>query len=425
MAEMTTQIPTIQSSPAIGFVSDQCGNSTFDIGYNITEILSSYGHFSILFDIVILLIALVGLLANSCFLFVVWRIRAMRTNLNQYLAALAAVDISIFVFGLTDRYFNYFPPITLDVHPPTLGLVSCPFSLLVEVTHYSSLMLITLISLDRYQAICKPLSHRTVVSGKRTKRHIKGALSLALCTALLLIPYRGISKPACIEYPPDGQYNYSPHVILCYSDSKLVVSISQVVQLLPFYMALFVNIFFHIYNAYLVIRWKREHTIVMGTIIRRGSRDDENAMTSSSTSGVAFCSNKKMVSSVYSISSAVAHEESKPKGKFFSKYSRKYKVSIGGKRLGKKSRENQTNVSKMLLINGFAYFLCYSPINFYTTLSFILRLFDKDLVPSYAIYTIFQILFYANSAINPFIYGVTNASYRVAFKRVLILWRQK
>ncbi|KAJ8038093.1 5-hydroxytryptamine receptor 1B [Holothuria leucospilota] len=405
------------------FLEDDCNNSTIDFNYYGEEVLLLYIHSFDFFELVILpIIALVGLLANSCFLFVIWRIRTMRTNLNKYLSALAVVDISLFVFGLSDRYLKRFSPIIFDNHSKIFGLAGCPFNLSIELTYYSSLMMVTLISLERYYAVCKPLSHRTFVGGNRTRRQIIGAFALAMFFVLLLIPYRGISRWSCVTYPQNGKYDHFPRkVILCFTDNEYIITVSQVIQALPFYTALVASSFFYIRITHVLIQWEKKHPVKVSNDV---SYENETFASASSTA-MTYCASNDMVSSVPSISSMAAAEDFGSKSSLYSKSSTRSEMSITSQRMRKKSRANQRAVTKMLLQGGFVFFICNSPIQFYFTLSSILRLFEVYISVSGPIFTLFQVLLYANSAINPFIYGVTNASYRAAFKKALLPWLKK
>ncbi|KAJ8038092.1 Orexin receptor type 1 [Holothuria leucospilota] len=422
----TTTSSTIQVTTESSFPDDDCDNYTIDFDYYGEEFLLSYTRSFDVFEMVILpVIALVGLSANSSFLFVIWRIRSMRTNLNKYLIALAMVDISLFVFGLSERYLRYASPIIFDYHSMILGLAGCPFNLSIEVPYYSSLMLVTLISFERYYAVCKPLSHRTLIGGKRTRRQIIGACALAVFFVLLLVPYRGVSTWVCVTYPQNGKYDHFPRkVILCNSDNRYVVTISQVIQALPFYTTLVASSYFYIRIVYVLMHWEKSKPAEMSNGIVNETYQNET-LTSSSSATMTYCASNEMVSSVPSISSTLVSEDFSSKDNILSDISKGNDISIASQQLRKKSRANQRAVTKMLVINGCVFFFCNSPIQFYFTLSSILKLFEVNLIASDAVLTILQVLLYANSAINPFIYGVTNASYRAAFKKALLPWLNK
>ena len=101
-----------------------------------------------------------GLLTNGAFLFVVIHIKSMRTITNRYLSSLAIADITY----LLVRNLHYLIPyLTVPVffseqYMGSAGCVLIP--LLLDVTLFMSIAMVTIVSLDRFYAVHKPQENR-------------------------------------------------------------------------------------------------------------------------------------------------------------------------------------------------------------------------------------------------------------------------
>ncbi|XP_071814878.1 allatostatin-A receptor-like [Apostichopus japonicus] len=415
-ANFTTAMTSVNSDN-IGYDEESCPYVTLD--FRNEDLLQNYVRTFDPFEMAILpVLGAIGLLANGCFLFVVWKTPSMRTNLNKYLCALATVDISVFVLGLGERYLRYISPLTLDSNSRIFGSAGCAINVSVELTYYCSLLFMTLISLERYYAVCKPLRHRSFIGGKRTRRQFLVAFSIAVIIVLSLIPYRGIPIWYCLLYPENGKYDTFPkRIAVCTSVSELASLLGRIIQALPFYIALFANLFFYIRIIYELRKWESTHKPDMVCYDNRGAAVEETDFSTS----VTIVPSTQTTGSLYSLSAEESHMTT-----ISSNMPRESVITLGGKisssntpKLIDKYRSTQRAVTRMLLINGLVFFLCNSPIQFYFTSLSILQLFGIYVQLNATLLVIFQALLYLNSAVNPFIYGVTNASYRAAFKKAV------
>ncbi|PIK51614.1 putative cholecystokinin receptor type A-like [Apostichopus japonicus] len=415
-ANLTTAMTAVNSDNT-GNDNESCPYVTLD--FRNEDLLQIYVRTFDPFELVILpVLGAIGLLANACFLFVVWKTPSMRNNLNKYLCALATVDISVFVLGLGERYLRYISPLTFDMHSRTFGSAGCAINVSVELTYYCSLLFMTLISLERYYAVCKPLRHRSFIGGKRTRRQFLVAFSIAVIIVLSLIPYRGIPIWYCLLYPENGKYDTFPkRIAVCTSVSELASLLGRIIQALPFYITLFANLFFYIRIIYELRKWESTHKPDMVCYDNRGAAVEETDFSTS----VTIVPSTQTTGSLYSLSAEESHMTT-----ISSNMPRESVITLGGKisssntpKLIDKYRSTQRAVTRMLLINGLVFFLCNSPIQFYFTSLSILQLFGIYVQLNATLLVIFQALLYLNSAVNPFIYGVTNASYRAAFKKAV------
>ncbi len=141
----------------------------------------------------------IGILANLAFLFTIFRVRRMHTIVNLYLGCLAFVDIVMLVsadvwHGLTyahsDIKYNY--PFRHDA-----SCWAMFFSVYFGVS--ASLILITMVSIDRFRAICYPLQHAASVKSNASK-HIIGAILFSVLCGIGGTAWRGKLNVMCLVW---------------------------------------------------------------------------------------------------------------------------------------------------------------------------------------------------------------------------------
>ncbi|XP_072044837.1 kappa-type opioid receptor-like [Amphiura filiformis] len=169
----------------------------------------------VLIKVFIPAIACVGLLLNTTFLFVIYRIENMRTTTNFYLGNLAVADILTVVTGCFHHLGKYIASEPVD-YPYTTDFksrVACGAPYLVHyLSLFASVAFVFLVALERYRAICKPVVHRKTSSRRRT-------LKLAVVAWMILIFFTVIHSGSfefiglCLSWPQDRQFSGFPTVI--------------------------------------------------------------------------------------------------------------------------------------------------------------------------------------------------------------------
>ncbi len=159
------------------------------------------------------IVAGIGILTNTAFLFTLFRIQAMRTMTNFYLGNLAFSDVGFLIMMLTRHTWTYYElaPIEQGIAWPSLFGCTVP-RVVTYCLHYSSVFLVSLVTLERYFAICYPLKHRTFLDG--TKRAVKlVAVSWALSLCLSLFEFSPATVVVeCYDFPDD--YNVDDIVVV-------------------------------------------------------------------------------------------------------------------------------------------------------------------------------------------------------------------
>ncbi|XP_022102668.1 thyrotropin-releasing hormone receptor-like [Acanthaster planci] len=212
---------------------------------------------SFLYDITSLVLVLavmptiltIGLVGNLAFLFVMARIRSMRTVTNAYLMNLAIADILFLVVTVGDKLARYLvTPVPWD--QLYLGVAGCTsLNLLQHLFNWVSIFLVTLVTLERYYGVCHPLKHMVMYTYSRTWKLIAGAWFLALFCSVVVVPTHCRVLLKCIVWPDSTEYSAYPNIVgVCApvpSNDWLAIS-TNLFQTIPFFSAMVFNCFAYV-----------------------------------------------------------------------------------------------------------------------------------------------------------------------------------
>ena len=191
-----------------------------------------------------------GVSSNSSFLYVVARIKRLRTITNYYLVTIASADIIFISISIGAYIWTFFasPYVKSAAWDGDTGCVIC--FLVPLAMYFTSMALITLVTLERYYAICYPLKHIMMASKRRTVKIIITTLSVSAVLGTLVSLKDSKIRFTCLIWPDEDQYVNFPNVIqYCSSIDpiKPVTIMSEVLQTIPFFVAMF-------WNAYMYVR---------------------------------------------------------------------------------------------------------------------------------------------------------------------------
>ena len=164
--------------------------------------------------VIIPIISLIGIIGNGVFFFVSYRVSDIRNAIvTPYLVNLAICDI-LFLLFINGWYIVAHISNPMFYELPVISAFGC--ASYVISTHFwylTSLGLITLISAERYLAICKPLVHRTIRSKSRNLKLTIGTWISAFLVTLTLIPQNGKFTTICVLWPDVKEFDYLPREI--------------------------------------------------------------------------------------------------------------------------------------------------------------------------------------------------------------------
>ncbi len=136
------------------------------------------------------LVAVFGIASNCSFMFVVYRIQAMRNVTNIYLVNLAIADCSLLIAAFIQYIGDYINSPVYDLHFSFHTAFGCSIpNFLIYLSYNSSLWTITLVSFERYLATCHIFWHRLVSNRSRAIRMVLLIWIFSLLFAGLAAPY--------------------------------------------------------------------------------------------------------------------------------------------------------------------------------------------------------------------------------------------
>ncbi|KAJ8008055.1 hypothetical protein DPEC_G00100800 [Dallia pectoralis] len=347
------------------------------------------------------LIFLVSVLGNSLIIGVLVRNRRMRTVTNLFLLSLAASDLMLCLFCMP---FTLIPNLMRDF---VFGSGICKVAMyFMGVSVSVSTFNLVAISLERYGAICNPLTSRTW----QTKSHAAKVISATwLASFLLMLPY-----PISSTLVPFTRINNSTGNMCRLVWPSDVIQQSWYVSLL---LLLFLVPGIVMMTAYGLISLELYRGIRFEMTNRKASRGREcssGSVKPSDSDGCYFQPAKRK-------KGELTHLPSLPPGPGFalpistrdsirgagnkSKLSRVSSNSSASNLMAKK------RVIRMLLVIVCLFFLCWTPVFVVNAW----RAFDRrsaDKLLSGAPISFIHLLSYTSACVNPIIYCFMNKRFR-------------
>ncbi|XP_038057250.1 neuropeptides capa receptor-like [Patiria miniata] len=321
---------------------------------NLDEVLYHPSELILITRIMPIILA-IGLAGNMAFLFVVFRVRWMRTVVNFYLINLAVADIVFLCVAIGEKLGMHIS--RPDVYDEgSKGISGC---MLISFTkgwcYFTSITLVTLVSVGRFYAVCRPHDYK-LNSKQRALKLISGAWLACCVIATLLIPAKSaLSKKTYYKadiWAPNANLSdilHNPHsrkTCVPVAHASWVAFVTDGLQALPFLVALSGNV------------------IIYVCIFR--ALNDRVSKTSRHNSR-------------------------------------------------ERKTEMRDRVSRMLIANGTMFFLCLAPFELTSLWAMVTN--DTFLETGRPWTQFCRVMMYLNSAVNPIIYNITNPRYRQAFMR--------
>ncbi|XP_071790307.1 thyrotropin-releasing hormone receptor-like [Asterias amurensis] len=308
------------------------------------------------------IILAVGVPGNLAFIYLIYRVKHMRNATNMYLTSLAVVDLTFLSITIFTYYFYFTSPVR--THLTTAKIVGCIGAFCMPyVTYFVSVANVTLVSLDKYNAICSPIKYIQRRNKARASKLIVGSCISGVGLAALVMLRYGKLDMYCAVWPDKKRYRNLPVVLgYCVPVSFAGLVIGHLVEVTVFILALVSN----------MIMYTR-------IIIRLSARIDNKKLQQQTMSSQALQVRNQVARLL--IANGVV---------FFLCQTPFQAVSLAfviGEAIG-------------------------TPRNV---------LYRKLVLPL----SISYLLVFLNSAINPIIYNLASSHYRNAFKKVLCVSRRK
>ena len=164
----------------------------------------------IIYQIIWPCVIVFGICTNVSFIWTVIKTPSLHTTTYRYLINLAFSDLLFLVTYYIPRIVYYQESLLKRRTPIILNTITYLF-------WSSSCGTVTLVSLERFLAICYPIKHRLVKGTRRTNRLICSVWCVPLC---LTVPLFFVSKTSslCIVWPDDSAYADYPNQYTTYSE---------------------------------------------------------------------------------------------------------------------------------------------------------------------------------------------------------------
>ncbi|XP_072170757.1 neuropeptides capa receptor-like [Diadema setosum] len=183
----------------------------------------------------------IGVVDNLAFIFVVSRVPRMHTSTNCYLINLALADILFLTTGTVEKLYRYSQsPIHGDDTPIKNG--GCVWIYLVsDTSYYAALFFVSLVSIERYCAVCTP-QNRYIFNKKKTYVLVSVSWIVSLCLALTQIPSTSVFLKICLHWP-NGRFKvHLPDSWgICTAVHPWIRMYANGMQTIPFFIAMVLN----------------------------------------------------------------------------------------------------------------------------------------------------------------------------------------
>ncbi len=243
-------------------------------------------HELILYTFVTPCIILIGFIGNTSFIWTVVRVSSLHTSTFIVLCSLAFTDL-ITLTGIGMYEYNILvSPIRL-VGLPILYNIG---NTIMVFGFFASVGLVTLVSLERYLAICHPIKHHLMKATKRTVRLSLIIMAVSLSFTGILMPQTLLADlVSCFIWPLDDQFKDYPRQISMVTlmfEVPLTFYIVSNILLLICYLVIFI---FNCYMfcAVLITLRRRKHKKTL-QISANFERNIQQIATMVITNGMVF-----------------------------------------------------------------------------------------------------------------------------------------
>ena len=230
---------------------------------------------NILISVVIPIITLFGIIGNSLFVLTVIRLHRMRNSLNAFLGNLAVSDILflstacvLFLFMYTSSPILYDMPVSSSIE---CVLLNVPF----YFGHLASMGFVTLISIERFYAVCYPIRHRIIKRQKRTILLVTATWVGTFGTALLFIPSLSKNNHFCVHWPKTERFRDVPNsYTVCSHEHSRFAGVPEYISTITFILVLLINMILNGRITYTLSERSQNHSLQTSSYghIRSNSR---------------------------------------------------------------------------------------------------------------------------------------------------------
>ncbi|XP_038047665.1 neuropeptides capa receptor-like [Patiria miniata] len=188
-----------------------------------------------------------GIITNLTFLFVIVRVRKLRSDTNIYLAHLSLADLLYLSLGSIYDIRSYTASV-VAFHDPFVNSAQC-FSVftVVNTGYFASIAIVTMVSFERFLALCHPIKHLKIRGRRRTHRMIAICWLVGFLISTSTSPGILVLNVVCLQWPDvDAFLDYPSSYAYCGPVSPRVKYFIPPLLNLPWIMAMVANVFMYV-----------------------------------------------------------------------------------------------------------------------------------------------------------------------------------
>ncbi|XP_072043507.1 lysophosphatidic acid receptor 6-like [Amphiura filiformis] len=204
------------------------------------------------------LIFVIGSLSNTAFIYVVIRVKSLQTATNFYLTNKAICDLALVVISTGVFYYNSLSsPMRFDFPMflrSNLRFNCALFWGCVYILYYGSVIFMTVVTVERYAAICYPLHHRIVAGKKHTINLTVFSWVFSIVSAVGTLFRDSEFLQFCVIWPSGREFESFPSMVTYCQPSYPAAIVSEFILLIPFTLSLLMNVFMHWHMIYVLTK---------------------------------------------------------------------------------------------------------------------------------------------------------------------------
>ncbi|XP_022108448.1 somatostatin receptor type 2-like [Acanthaster planci] len=228
--------------------ADECGvRESFNVSAEAVSLWLYTTADNVIIPIVMPIICLLGVMTNTSFLYVMFRVPKMRSDTNIYLAHLAVADV-LYLGMTTSIYIWFFVSSPVAFNFPFHNSASCvSFILVLNTGYFTTIATVTMVSYDRYLALCHPIKHRQIRGRSRTNKMAALCWLVGLLFACSTVPHSAHLNVQIFHWPDGDTYEDLPSLVhRCGAVSPWVRYAVPPFQNFPWLVAMTANVYMYI-----------------------------------------------------------------------------------------------------------------------------------------------------------------------------------
>ncbi len=185
-----------------------------------------------------------AVIGNSALLFVIFKIREMRTITNIYLGNLAIADLAYASVSLFHYVLLYKTSHELLIVENSKSSILCILRKAVaHIFFFASFGFVALVSFERFLAVCFPLKYRTHNTKNRAIRYVALIWLIALITTCMILPNWWDVHKLCVIWDTNGTYDIFGN---CESKRSVFEDLHDLIEAVYFFLAFGASVVFYI-----------------------------------------------------------------------------------------------------------------------------------------------------------------------------------